>query len=201
MSFVGSAGSPGSTHSSRTPLPLVSSTSGLQPCAASSSPVSRNRLVSSHPMTWPAAARPQGVLVVLGEDQMVGAVAGADEGHLVGRGVVHREMPVRPGVGEHAGRRMVGPLQAHRRVLGGPRTRDVSQTRPSWSSMGLCTLVWLSPDGLVAPVGRGTPGAAPPRPACRGRAPAPRPRRWRWRPGRAPARSRRWPRARRRIGP
>src|SRR5690554_6632364 len=53
LSFVGSTGLLGSTYSSRFPLPLVSRMSGVQPCEASSSPVSSSFLVSSHPTTGP----------------------------------------------------------------------------------------------------------------------------------------------------
>ena len=49
LSFAGSTGWFGSTHSSRLPLPLVSMTIGVQPCAFASSPVSSNTLRSSQP--------------------------------------------------------------------------------------------------------------------------------------------------------
>src|SRR3979409_1688986 len=52
MSLVGSMGLPGSVYSSRTPLPLVSSTSAVQPCDFSMSPVSSSILVLIQP-TFP----------------------------------------------------------------------------------------------------------------------------------------------------
>src|SRR5262245_32525973 len=51
LSFAGSTAWLGSTHSSRLPLPLVSSTNGVQPCDLASSPVSSNCLRFSHPTT------------------------------------------------------------------------------------------------------------------------------------------------------
>src|SRR5438132_1205240 len=51
LSFFGSTGSLGPTYSSRLPLPLVSMTSGVQPCERTSSPVSRYILVLSQPTT------------------------------------------------------------------------------------------------------------------------------------------------------
>src|SRR5262245_51028208 len=52
MSLPGSCGLPGSVYSSRTPLPFVSSTSAVQPCAFSISPVSSSSLVLIQP-TFP----------------------------------------------------------------------------------------------------------------------------------------------------
>src|SRR5215467_534362 len=52
-SFVGSIGWLGSVYSPRLPSPLVSRMSAVQPCDRSSSPVSSNSLVSSHPTTAP----------------------------------------------------------------------------------------------------------------------------------------------------
>src|SRR5690606_31659218 len=53
LSLFGSTGSFGSTYSSLFPLPLVSRISGVQPCEATSSPVSSYFLVSSQPITCP----------------------------------------------------------------------------------------------------------------------------------------------------
>src|SRR5688572_719681 len=55
LSFVGSTGSFGSTHSSRLPLPLVSRMNGVQPCDFTSSPVSSNILRLIQPTTLLAA--------------------------------------------------------------------------------------------------------------------------------------------------
>src|SRR3954469_5745742 len=53
MSLPGSCGLPGSVHSSSLPLPLVSSTSGAQPCAFTGSPVSSSTAVLIQPATGP----------------------------------------------------------------------------------------------------------------------------------------------------
>src|SRR5450755_2370481 len=52
LSLLGSTGWLGSTNSSRLPLPLVSSTNGVQPCDFISSPVSSSILVLTQPSTW-----------------------------------------------------------------------------------------------------------------------------------------------------
>src|SRR5712692_1105547 len=57
LSFIGSTGWLGSTHSSRLPLPLVSRMNGVQPCDFTSSPVSSNILRFSQPTT-PLAGPP-----------------------------------------------------------------------------------------------------------------------------------------------
>src|SRR3954470_19089929 len=49
LSFFGSSGSFGSTYSSRLPLPLVSTTIGVQPCAFAASPVSKKTRVFTQP--------------------------------------------------------------------------------------------------------------------------------------------------------
>src|SRR6185503_6139562 len=51
LSFAGSTGSFGPTYSSRLPLPLVSTTIGVQPCDFAESPLARNCLVFSQPTT------------------------------------------------------------------------------------------------------------------------------------------------------
>src|SRR5579862_886411 len=51
LSLAGSTGWLGSTNSSRLPLPLVSRTNGVQPCAFTSSPVSSSSLVLTQPST------------------------------------------------------------------------------------------------------------------------------------------------------
>ena len=53
MSLPGSCGLPGSVYSSRWPLPLVSSTSAVQPCDFSMSPVSSSILVLIQPTLPP----------------------------------------------------------------------------------------------------------------------------------------------------
>src|ERR1043166_660412 len=53
MSLPGSCGLPGSVYSSRTPLPLVSTTSAVQPCDFSMSPVSSSILVLIQPTLPP----------------------------------------------------------------------------------------------------------------------------------------------------
>src|SRR5690606_35165260 len=53
LSLAGSTGSLGSTYSSLFPLPLVSRINGVQPCEATSSPVSSYFSVSSQPTTCP----------------------------------------------------------------------------------------------------------------------------------------------------
>src|SRR4030095_6294702 len=53
LSLVGSTGWLGSTYSSRLPLPLVSSTSAVQPCDLAASPVSSNIFVLTQPTTGP----------------------------------------------------------------------------------------------------------------------------------------------------
>src|SRR5438876_9368075 len=53
LSLAGSTGWFGSTYSSRLPLPLVSSTSAVQPCDFCSSPVSSNIFTLSQPTTSP----------------------------------------------------------------------------------------------------------------------------------------------------
>src|SRR4051812_5764127 len=49
LSFAGSSGWPGSTHASRLPLPLVSTTRGVQPCAFPASRVCQNIFVLIQP--------------------------------------------------------------------------------------------------------------------------------------------------------
>ena len=84
---------------------------------------------------------------------MVRAETGTDERHVVGRRVVHRQVPVGPRVGKHLRGRMIGPRQAVRRVLrpayagGQPDAgilvkHRVVNVRPA------------VPDRLLAPVGR-----------------------------------------------
>src|ERR1041385_7489133 len=51
LSFAGSTGSLGPTNSSRLPLPLVSTTIGVQPCDLAESPVSKKVLVLIQPTT------------------------------------------------------------------------------------------------------------------------------------------------------
>src|SRR6267143_32533 len=53
LSLVGSIGWSGSTYASRLPLPLVSRTNTVQPCAFCSSWVAAYTLVSNQPSTGP----------------------------------------------------------------------------------------------------------------------------------------------------
>src|SRR5215471_21300026 len=53
LSLVGSTGWSGSTYASRLPFPLVSRTNGAQPCALTSSFVSRYTFVLNQPSTVP----------------------------------------------------------------------------------------------------------------------------------------------------
>src|ERR1700732_95300 len=93
LSFCGSTRWSGSPAPSRLPVPSASSTSAVQPCALAASPVSSNTLVSSQPTTGPPAARPQRVVLVEAELQMMRLEAGIDERVLHRRRVEHRELP------------------------------------------------------------------------------------------------------------
>ena len=95
VSFVGSSGWFGSVYSSRLPLPFVSRMSAVQPCDFSSSPVSSNIFVFEPADDRAAAARPQRVVRVFGEHQVVRAEARVDVRELLRLRVVHRELSPR----------------------------------------------------------------------------------------------------------
>ena len=78
LSFAGSTGWFGSTYASRLPLPLVSMMSAVQPCDFTSSCGLVEHLRVQPADDLAAAARPQRVVGVLGEHQVVRAEAGAD---------------------------------------------------------------------------------------------------------------------------
>ena len=85
---------------------------------------------------------------------MVRAVAGPDERHLRGRRVVDGQVPAGPGVGERARRRMIGPFETHRRVLGSPHARGEPDAAVLVEHRVVDVRLAV-PDRLVAPVGRG----------------------------------------------
>src|SRR5262245_20631658 len=58
LSFLGSTGSFGPTNSSRLPLPLVSTTTGVQPCDLAESPVSKKVFILTQPTTPPPTPGP-----------------------------------------------------------------------------------------------------------------------------------------------
>ena len=156
LSLVGSTGWFGSTHSSRLPLPLVSSTIGVQPCAFASSPVS-SKILAIEPAeragARPARAHPQRVVGVLGEDQMMRLVAGADQRDLAALRIDHREMPRRVLHREHFRRRMVRALLAEVRI----GRRADARGEPDLALLVVHRIVRRGlavPDHLLAPVGR-----------------------------------------------
>src|SRR5580700_8479634 len=146
LSFCGSIGWFGSTSSSRLPLPLVSTTSAVQPCDEAASPVARNFLVFSQPTT--GFCGPPALV------QRVLSPSGANC-----RWWVEKQVSIRVNFW------VFGSYIANWRVdfstgnalaegwsepflqkagLSSPRIRAVNHTRPSLSNIGLCTLAWLS---------------------------------------------------------
>ena len=102
----------------------------------------------------PAAAGPERVVLVLGEYQMMRAVARTDEGHLLRVGIPDGQVPPRAGVGKRLRRRVVRPVQAHRRVVGAAHPRG----EPDAAGLIEHRVVDVGlavPDRLVPPVGRG----------------------------------------------
>src|ERR1700730_7444261 len=96
LSFCRSTGWPGSTAASRFPLPAASSTTARQPwalAAAGGVSVFVEHLGFEPTDNRSAAARPQRVVLVEAELQMMRLEAGIDERVLHRRRVEHRELP------------------------------------------------------------------------------------------------------------
>ena len=91
----------------------------------------------------PAAARPQRVVRVLGEHEMVRAEAGADVRELLRLRVVHREVAARARASGNSFADGCAEPALQTSGLSGGRTVDVIHTRPRSSSIGLCTLFLL----------------------------------------------------------
>src|SRR5216683_3515625 len=160
LSLVGSSGWLASTYSSRLPLPLVSRTSGVQPWAVCSSPVSSNTLRLSQPTTG-----------VCGPPALVHRVLLASSAKIrwcVGKHVLIRvNLPV---AGSYIDRWRLASSSGNtladgwsdpflqKSGLAGGRTRAVIQTRPFSSIIGLCVLVWLSQIGASPQYGDGAIG-------------------------------------------
>src|SRR5437588_2374589 len=146
LSFCASTGWFGSTKSSRLPLPLVSRTNALQPCDAAASLVAKTFLVLSQPATG-----------FCGPPALVHSVLSVSEANC--RWCVEKHVSISVNF------RFFGSYIANWRFdfstgnalaegcsepflqkagLSSPRIRAVNQTRPSLSSIGLCTLAWLS---------------------------------------------------------
>ena len=163
MSFVGSSGWSGSTYSSRLPLPLVSRMNGVQPCDFTSSPVSSNILRFSQPMTpgpVTAAAGPQRLVGVLGEDQVMRREAGADQRELARRRIVHGQMAVGVFEREHLRRRMVRALLAEVRI--GRRTHPRGEPDASLLVHHRVVIAGLAvPDRVRLPSTARAPSASP----------------------------------------
>ena len=156
LSFVGSTGAFGSTHSSRLPLPLVSRMNGVQPCARSSSPVSSNTLRLNQPMTWlPASPLVHSVLFAssaktrwcVWKHVLISV-------NLPRLRVVHRKMAVRALDRERLRRRMVRAFPAE----AGIRRRPHARREPDASLFVEHRIVHARlavPDRVLAPVRRG----------------------------------------------
>ncbi len=74
-----------------------------------------------------AARRPQRIVGVVGELQVMGGEAGVDEGVLHRLGIEHRDLPLALLQREELGGRMVGTLAAERRILGAAHRRGEPQ--------------------------------------------------------------------------
>src|SRR5262245_28469355 len=147
LSLVGSTGAVGPTYSSsRLPLPLVSRISADQPCAFCSSPVSSKTLRLSQPTT-PLCGPPALVHSVL-------LASSANTRWCVGKQV--RISVILPVFGSYIDRWRLAvstgvsfaegcsePFLHQSGLAGGP-TREVNQTWPFSSIIGLCMLAWLS---------------------------------------------------------
>ena len=158
LSFAGSTGWFGSTHSSRLPLPLVSMTIGVQPCDFGLV-AGLLELLGVEPAEHAARpGRPRSVHSVLlassAKIEMVRRIAGADQRDLAGLRIEHRQMPRR---GARAGTpwRTDGPSPSCRNPdwAAGRRARS-TRPGPFRRYIGLCVVVWPSQIGSVAPVGR-----------------------------------------------
>ena len=100
-----------------------------------------------------AGTCPERVVRVLGEDEMVGREAGADQRERLSAPVVHRQMPVRALEREELRRRVVRALAAELRILGRPDARG----EPDAALLVHHRIVdrgLAIPDRLLAPVGR-----------------------------------------------
>src|SRR5262249_50050938 len=157
LSLAGSSGAFGSTKSSRLPLPLVSSTNGVQPCDFTSSPVSSNILRFSHPST-PGPATPAlshsvwsgsepklrwwvGKQVLISVNVLVAGSENDTLGPAASSGKTFADGWSEPAL-QKAG-------------FGLGRTRAVYQTRFFSSSIGLCVSVLLSQIGSSPHQGEG----------------------------------------------
>src|SRR5215470_9896781 len=98
---------------------------------------------ADHAALRAAGAGPERVVGVFREHEMVGGEAGADERDLPASGIVHREMARGLLDRRELRRRMVRALAAKSGLANWP-TREVNQTRPASSIIGLCMLAWLS---------------------------------------------------------
>src|SRR3954454_5679183 len=118
---------------------------GDQPCEPASSPVSRNFLVLSQPTTGARAppAENQSVLLASSANAMWWVVK--QRSTCVSLSVFGSYIAACRGavsVGNSFADGWSEPFLQNAGFCGG-RMRAVSQTRPSWSSIGLCTEVWL----------------------------------------------------------
>ncbi len=104
-SFVGSIGWSGSVYASLFPLPLVSRTNVVQPCAFCSSCVLSQIFVSNQPSTPGAEGRPQHVVLV--EVHVTRAEARVDRRGLLGLRIVELELAAALRDRERLGRRMI----------------------------------------------------------------------------------------------
>src|SRR3954469_6172368 len=151
LSFAASSGSPGSTQSSRLPLPLVSSTNGVQPCARSSSPVSSKSLRFSQPSAGLPAppALVQRVLFASSANTrwcVLKQVLISVNLPLFGSYIERWRLALSSGSTCADG--WLEPLRQNSGLRGG-RTRAVYQTRACSSSIGLWVVVWLSQSGVA----------------------------------------------------
>ena len=133
----------GSTYASRLPLPLVSMMSAVQPCDFTSSLRLLEHLRVQPADHLAAAARPQRVVRVLGEHQVVRAEAGADVRQLLRLRIVDREVAAGIARSGTASPTDGSSPPCRSRDCRGGRTADVIHTRPFSSSIGLCTLFLL----------------------------------------------------------
>src|SRR5688572_29196019 len=159
-SFAGSAGWFGSVYSSRFPFPFASTTSAVQPCDFSSSPVWSNIFVFSQPTTGPPP--------------LVQSVLLASSANI--RWCVEKQVPTWVSffvLGSYTARsrpeRSTGNTFAdgcdepclQTGGLSNGRTAAVSHTRPFSSSIGLWTFVLLVQIGSSPQYGDVAPGCVP----------------------------------------